>query len=201
MDLTTDMGEESDTSSSCSDDDEGSSDYDDGDDNEDATGKAARLVSASSHSSSTRNIVPLPRRAPTFENMCGSSFVYGFSVRESDVPAACLPPAVSRCHANNCMRRYWKTGIKQQQQQMMMMGVMDDARSSKNASMHGYRGSSSSSRRHCFDVYSIYGNLRLRRDVSGTHVTFKVKMSISAACEVVSCVCVCVCLFSTKTEE
>ena len=183
MDLAADPEDDSegDSDTSSSSDDEDGSDYDAG------TTRQASKLSASFLFSSARNIVPPPLRAPTFENMCGSSFVHGFSVKESDVPAACLPPAVLRCHANNSMRHYWKTGIKRQQQQMMTNRVMDDARSSNIAGINS-RGSSSS---RCFDVFSIYGNLRLRRDMSGTHVTFKVKRPMLY---VRACVCVCVCV-------
>lgn len=52
-----------------------------------------------------------PRREPAFENMCGSTFVYGFHVSPSSAPPVALPGPIARCPLS---RRY----VQQQPPQM-----------------------------------------------------------------------------------
>ena len=106
---------------------------------------------------------PAPRREPAFENMCGSTFVYGFYLKPSTVPRLPQPPPVPRCPKSGRHVRGSSSSVP------------PPAFASSSSSTLTTGGGSSSSSHGCITVFSVHGNLTLRRQATGTAVTFKVK--------------------------
>lgn len=66
------------------------------------------LRAGNSSSFKIKTHLPAPRRAPSFENMCGSTFVYRFSVRGCDLPPMSAPAVTA---ATKKTRKGKKMGV------------------------------------------------------------------------------------------
>lgn len=89
------------------------------------------------HQQQTADAACFRARQPTFENMCGSAFVYGYQIRPSNVPYCCGTIVCGGSGPNGC----------------------------RDAAIFG---------NHVVDIFSVYGNICLRSQSSGTAITFKV---------------------------
>lgn len=105
-------------------------------------------------------MMPLPKRAVMFENICGSTFVYGYHMRDKDVVSMRCGLDAALC--SSCCR----------------------SNGGPSSALKKARGipssSSSSSSPDSFEVFSIHGNIVLRKDPSGTVVSFKVHHHMAA---------------------